>query len=134
MDIQIHPIIVHFPIVLLIIGVITLWISYWKSDFFERVALYSLISGFLGLVAAVISGNLSINYAESQFSPNPELLSNHQMFGILTTICFAVTLIILLIRKKKKTTLGGFTLFVFSLLGLILLFISGHYGGQIVYS
>lgn len=133
MSIQFHPIIVHFPIVILIIGVISLWISFWKVDFFERLANYSLIGGFLGLIAAVISGNASVDYAKNHFNPAAELINSHQMVGMLTMIVFALTLILQFIRRKRKSTLWTVLVFVFSLGGLILLTIAGHYGGQIVY-
>lgn len=128
-----HPFIVHFPIVLLIIGVISLWISFWKVEFFERLANYALIGGWLGLVAAVLSGNASVEFALQQFNPAASLIDNHQRLGTLTMIVFLLTLIVQGVRRKHKSEIWKALVFVLSLGGLILLIIVGKFGGEIVY-
>lgn len=133
MSMPLHPLIVHFPIVLLIVGVISLWISFWKADFFGRLANYALIGGWIGAAAAVISGNMSVDYAMEQFNPPEQLVSSHQSLGTLTTIVFLLTLIVQWIRTKRDTTIWKALVFALSLAGLILLILVGNYGGEIVY-
>lgn len=132
---QLHPMIIHFPIVLLLVGVISLWISFWGSDFYRRLANYSLVGGFVFLIAAVISGFNSVDYAVKTFTNVSETITKHQMFGIVTLIIFALTLLIQYssIKKKNPSTFLRGILFVLSFTGLVMLIMTGHFGGQLVY-
>lgn len=132
---QLHPMIIHFPIVLLLVGVISLWISFWGSDFYRRLANYSLVGGFIFLIAAVISGFNSVDYAVKTFPNVSETITKHQMFGIFTLIIFALTLLVQYgsIKKKNSSTFLRGILFILSFTGLVMLIMTGHFGGQLIY-
>ena len=56
---HLHPMIVHFPIALLIVGFLADAVGLiFKKDFFTKAGFYLLILGTLGVVAAYLSGNL----------------------------------------------------------------------------
>jgi uncharacterized membrane protein len=56
---HIHPMIVHFPIALIIVGFLADLIGILlKKEFFSRTGFYLLILGTLGAVTAYITGNL----------------------------------------------------------------------------
>jgi uncharacterized membrane protein len=58
--VHIHPMIVHFPIALLIVGflfdILSLFI---KKEFYSNAGFYLLILGTLGIIAAYFTGNLA---------------------------------------------------------------------------
>ncbi len=57
---HIHPMIVHFPIALLIVGFLFDLIgTFVKKDFYSKAGFYLLILGTLGVVAAYFSGDLA---------------------------------------------------------------------------
>ncbi|MGR7911419.1 DUF2231 domain-containing protein [Lysinibacillus capsici] len=133
MSSPLHPMVIHFPIVMLILGIITLWISFWKPDFYGRISDYLLIGGTVLLIPAVASGLASVEYAKTHFSPSQELLQQHQMLGFVTLLIFVLTIIVLWIQKKRSTKALKGILMVLSLIGVILLIFTGKFGGQIVY-
>ena len=55
---HLHPMIVHFPIALLIVGFLADAIGlFTKREFFTKAGFYLLILGTLGVVAAYLTGN-----------------------------------------------------------------------------
>ncbi|MGO4272050.1 DUF2231 domain-containing protein [Paenibacillus sp. TAF58] len=133
MQLQLHPMIVHFPIVMLILGVITLWISIWKPNGFEKLANFLLIGGFITLIFAFFSGNASMQYAKQHLRASHTAIDTHQKFAFLTIIVFSLTLLVQYIRKKSSKSIFTGLVLILSLAGLVLLTIAGHYGGKLVY-
>ena len=134
MSIQIHPIIVHFPIVMLIFGVISLWISMWKPDFFHKLANYMLIGGFIAGVLSIVSGNASVKSALVHFQTSQEMISLHQRFGFLTLVTLIILLVLKFIHGKRPNRFLAILTLLCSVAVLIMVTLAGHYGGQIVYS
>ena len=57
---HIHPMIVHFPIALLIVGFLADAAGiFLKKEFFSKAGFYLLIFGTLGVAAAYLSGNIA---------------------------------------------------------------------------
>jgi uncharacterized membrane protein len=134
MSIQIHPMIVHFPIVMLIFGVISLWISMWKPDFFHKLANYLLTGGFIAVVLSIVSGNDGVKSALVNFQTTQEMISLHQRFGFLTLITLIILLVLRFIHRKRPNYFLSILILLCSGAVLILVTLAGHYGGQIVYS
>ena len=129
-----HPMIVHFPLALLLLGFLAEVISvfYKKDACLPRMGFYLLLTGSLGAIAAVLTGLL--------FTPDftgeaGKLKATHKMFGLITTGLALVTSLfyIYIIRKGKvspelqKIALALYTLTAMSVA------VTGFFGGNLVY-
>ena len=132
---HVHPMIVHFPIALLIVGFLTDLASLFiKQEFFKQTGFYLLILGALGTVAALLSGEqagsgLAGQGVLGQAIEQHEEAAELALWLVLITALFRIALVLL----KKYTG-------VFKIVALVLFFLSvgaiartGYYGGKLVY-
>lgn len=136
MPINVHPLLVHFPIALLftysVFEIIPLKqiqdLPYW---FYIKAIL--LISGFISILPTLFAGLI----IEEQFESLESLVELHSTFGEITATVYgilAVIYIYLWIRKAQgKLFFPPFIVGILSAIGLILLLITGALGGTIVY-
>jgi uncharacterized membrane protein len=159
--VELHPIIVHFPIALLIVGVLLDFLALLlRRAHLVAAASWSLGFGSLGLLAAELSGQLIEGHVNRALAGN--LLEMHKTFALMTVITF-ITLFVLRIlwlspyilsflspampvaaraRKYIHTSLPilgqnsrlliGIYLLL-SVAGIVLLAITGYLGGSMVY-
>lgn len=130
-----HPLLVHFPIALLILGTVTQIIAViWKKDFFDKAALYLLAVGFLSGIVAYLSGEGAITFASTHWgNAYQSIVRTHQIYAALTMLLFGAALgFRVLLHFIKKGILMPLVL-VFCIIGSITLAMTGHYGGQMVY-
>lgn len=129
-----HPMIVHFPIALLITGFL-----FASLDLFikkcsctpcvAKISFWLLGLGAISALAAVLSGALFTTMQSSPFFPD------HQMMAFTTAIVACLTALIYayyIYKAPKNKTLRvvGYLAYVVT---AILVSITGHYGGLIVY-
>ncbi len=132
---HVHPMIVHFPIALLIVGFLTdLASMFMKQDFFKQTGFYLLILGALGTVATLLSGEqagsgLAGQGVLGQAIERHEAAAELALWLVSITALFRIALVLL----KKYTG-------VFQIAALVLFFLSvgaiartGYYGGKLVY-
>jgi uncharacterized membrane protein len=130
-----HPMVVHFPIALIIVGFIAEIISLFiKKDFFSTSAFYLLILGTLGVLAAYITGN-SAGEGITEAGALSRALETHESAAELSLwiiiIAAAVRVALVLLKKYKGIfKIVGVTLFFIAVISIIR---TGHYGGQLVY-
>ncbi len=129
-----HPLIVHFPVALLITGFVFdfVYLFYKKEHCLSKAGLYLLVLGTLGAFAGYFTGEF--------FTPEfkgaaGELKENHELFAKITMfvmLAASALRIYLLIKKKEQSPLKWL---VFSLVfvGTISVGITGYLGGKIVY-
>lgn len=131
----IHPMIVHFPIALLIVGFLSDLLGLIiKKDFFSRTGYYLLILGTVGVVAAYLSGS-SAGEGITEAGTLKQALETHENAGELTLwiMVFAALFRIALVFTKNYKG-------VFQLIGLLIFFVgvlsiarTGYYGGELVF-
>ncbi len=110
-----------------------MWISIWKPVFYKKLANYLLIGGFISLVFSLISGLSGVDYAIQHLNASREIINIHQRFAFFSILSFALVLVLLFFQRRKTTVfLTGIVLFL-SVISVVLLTITGHYGGQLVY-
>jgi uncharacterized membrane protein len=162
---ELHPIIVHFPIALLITSVALDVIALITR---RRHLLYGatwvLAFGVAGALAAGLTGSLSEHNAHIAAASVSQILAMHQALGFATGIVFASLLALRLLwlspeiltalslryavaqragiwlkgalpgleRRQLSPVLVG-AYMVGSLIGVILLALTGYYGGSLVY-
>jgi uncharacterized membrane protein len=162
---ELHPIIVHFPIALLITSVVLDVIALITR---HRHLLYGatwvLAFGVAGALAAGLTGSLSEHSAQIAAASVSQILAMHQTLGFATGFVFASLLALRLLwllpdmlaaltpryavaqrvgnwlkdalpglerRQLPPLLVGAYMLG--SLIGVILLALTGYYGGSLVY-
>lgn len=132
---HLHPMIVHFPIALLIIGFLfDLTGSIFKREFFSKTSFYLLILGTLGVIAAYISGNLA-GEGITEVGSLKQALETHEGAAELTLwimVIASVVRISSVVIKKYTKILRWVALTVF-FIGVLSVARTGYYGGQLVY-
>jgi len=131
---HIHPMLVHFPIALLIAGffsdVLGLFV---KKEFFTRAGFYLLILGTLGAIAAVITGHMAGDGIEAGWLK--QAVEVHEDAGTLTLWLALITSafrIILVWFEKYRGALKAVALVLF-LATVLSVARTGYYGGELVY-
>lgn len=134
---NIHPLMVHFPIVLLILAVLLhlTALIVWKLPWLRTITLSVSIFGVLTLILTYLSGRQA---ADSVLLPTVAIntLSKHADLALWTLIYFGVLTILHLgirlfkIHNRKSLSI---VLFGLGLLGLILIVKTADLGGQLVY-
>ncbi len=131
----IHPMIVHFPIALLIVGFVSdLAGLILKKDFFSRTGFYLLILGAIGVVAAYLTGNAAGD-GLTEAGTLKQALETHEDAAELTLwIISAAALfrIVLVFLKKYVGVFKWISLIVF-LAGVLSIARTGFYGGELVF-
>lgn len=140
---DLHPLIVHFPIALLITGFAFATVELFfkkeckcKNGFtvepliIQKTAYFLLVLGTLSAVVAVLSGFIFTGNMEGELG---KLRTTHFTMAIITT-CISVLASIaytfyVFRNQNKKARIIGYVLY---LICAILIGITGHFGGQIV--
>ena len=132
---HLHPMIVHFPIALLIVGFLFDLLSLiLKKEFFGRAGFYLLILGTVGVIAAYLSGN----YAGDGITETGTLkqaLETHEDAALLSLWLMVGTALvrIALVSLKKYKGVFRWAAFVLFLLGVLSIARTGYYGGELVF-
>lgn len=147
-----HPLIVHFPIVLLIIhaSAALLWVIR-KKDLFLTLSLIFIIAGVLTGVTAVLTGNLSaqetIKIMEGREKSATdkeikEVIEEHEdaatlllWFYSVLGAAYLITWIKKVLRKDDSAVTGlrMWFLVLLSAAGILMLIYTGWHGGELVY-
>jgi uncharacterized membrane protein len=132
---HLHPMVVHFPIALIVVGFFSDLIGVLlKRDFFLRAGLYLLLLGTAGVVAAYFSGDfagegLAEGGALKQALETHESAATFSLWVMVATVLVRITLL----ATKKFTGVLRWIPISFFLLGVLSIARTGFYGGQLVY-
>lgn len=134
---NIHPLIIHFPIVLLLLAVLLhlTALIIWTLPWLRTITLSVFILGFLTLILTYLSGRQA---ADSVSIPTVAIntLSKHADLALWTLIYFGVFTVLhlgikfLKVYGRKSISI---VLFVLGSLGLVLIVRTADLGGQLVY-
>lgn len=124
---------VHFPIALLFTSVLFDAAGAWlKRDSFREGALWLLVLGLLGGVAAAIAGDWAEEAAEKAGIAE-SMIETHETLAFVTLGIFGALLLGRLIRQNRFTRKTLVPYFLIATIGLGTLSATGHYGGDLVY-
>ncbi|BEH00320.1 DUF2231 domain-containing protein [Bacteroides sedimenti] len=130
-----HPMLVHFPIALVMFGfIIELASLFIKKELcLPKLSLYLLIAGTLATVVTWLSGELFT----SEMSGTAGLIKeSHELFAFITMCLLIITSVIrlmLALGKKENGTLKWIS-FVLYGIAAIAVSITGFFGGTLVYN
>ncbi|MFZ4398692.1 MAG: DUF2231 domain-containing protein [Bacteroidales bacterium] len=132
---HIHPLIVHFPIALVIIGFITEIASFIfkKEEWISKAGFYLLIIGTLSALAALLTGSL---FTDEMKGIAGDVQETHENFAWVSigVLLFVSILRFYILRLNKKNTVLNRLAFALYGLAAILVGITGFYGGTLVYN
>jgi uncharacterized membrane protein len=129
-----HPMLIPFPIALwtfsFVADVIYLWrdnpTSAWRS-----IAYYTLLAGCIGAVAAAVPG--IVDYFSIKDRKVSNIAAWHARINILALLIFAASFY-LRTGSGSRMVSGSWTIpAVLSLIGVLLIGVSGWLGGELVY-
>ena len=128
-----HPVVVHFPIALLIAAAVAELLNRLLDlEWLGGAARFSVLAGAVGAVVATPLGWLDAAFA-SYSGGLAQTLELHRWLGTATAVCSVVTAV--LCEMSERSTSFKYrrwyltTLFV----GAILVGVTGHFGGTLVY-
>lgn len=143
---NLHPMVVHFPIALLLVGFLFASLSIFckkcnkmecstdstKPSCIQKTAYWLLALGALSAAAAVTTGFLFTN--TPSVGPLVQLHNTHIMFAVSTMVVALIAAGIYtyyIYKAHTKQVLAiGYTLYVIC---AVLVAITGHFGGEMVY-
>lgn len=130
----IHPMVVHFTIAINLLAAFVGLVGIFrkKDPFFERAFFWTLILSVLFTLAAGVTGVISESYVNVPATVSP-MLQDHQHLGLLTGIALVIATMVQWFARRRKPQVSGLALVV-SILAAILVSITGHLGGTMVYS
>jgi len=132
---HLHPLIVHFPIALLIAGFVadTAYLLYKKEVCLSKVGFYLMLAGTLGAVAAVLSGNF---FTEDMTGSVEVIRERHETFANITMYLMIVAgiLRIFLFIKGKSESKAALGVYILYLIGVLLVGYTGMLGGTMVFN
>jgi len=129
----IHPMLIPFPIALWIFSLIADLVYLWRGNpvWRDYVAFYALLAGIIGAAAAAVPG--IIDWLSIRNSEVKRIADWHARLNVIALIVF-------LIDFYLRTTSGARWIgpsltipLVLSVLGIVLITISGWLGGEMVY-
>jgi uncharacterized membrane protein len=127
-----HPMVVHFPIVLLL-GATLLIALLVAGKPVEKLTLWVLGTGVVTAWAALYTGNLAEEHAEEAWHVPERVLENHERGGQITLVLFLLAFILLWVwRRQGQRALLAVAAAV-AVAGSAALVYTGHEGGEIVY-
>lgn len=130
-----HPMLVHFPIALLIVGFIfdIIGIFFKKEKCLSKTGLYLMILGTVGSIAAYLTGEY---FTKELIGIAGELKEKHEIFAKITmfTMLIVTTLRIWIIVLKKTNNLWQWIILFLYFLGTIAVGYTGFLGGKLVYN
>jgi uncharacterized membrane protein len=132
---HLHPLIVHFPIALLIVGFVadTVYLLYKKEVCLSKAGFYLMLAGTLGAVAAVLSGNF---FTEDMTGSVEVIRERHETLANITMyVMIAASIMrIYLVQKSKAESKAALGVYILYLIGVISVGYTGMLGGTMVFN
>lgn len=129
----IHPMLIPFPFALWSFSLVADLIYLWRGNLIWRdwIAFYTLAAGIIGAILAAVPG--VIDYFSIKDPKVSRIAAWHARLNVLALLVFAASFY-LRTNNGSQMVNGSFTVPVMlSVLGVILISISGYLGGEMVY-
>jgi uncharacterized membrane protein len=131
----IHPILVHFPIALVIIGFLadTVFIFYRKEVCLSKTGMYLLFVGTLAAIVTWLSGFL---FTSGMSGSAGEMRETHEIFATITLTLLVITSLtrMVMVARKAEATHLRWVVYALYCLAAVSVGITGFFGGNLVYN
>jgi len=129
----IHPMVVHFPIALLITSVVFDFLATrWRHKSFQDAGFYTLVAGLLGAAVAVLTGAMAEEVVEDKGIPE-SVLEIHEALGYAAFLFFIGLLALRLLMRWKLIREIPALYLAMGVAGIMILSAAGYFGGSLVY-
>lgn len=130
-----HPLIVHFPVALLLLGTLVEIASLKFRKELNNAGTLLLIAGVISGIAAYMTGDGGERFAEMHFGEVEGMIHQHESMALTSMLLFGAAAAIKLFTHFKDTFRQQLLIVVIilSIIGSGFLAYTGHLGGQIVY-
>lgn len=132
---HIHPMLVHFPIALVMLGFIAEWASFYfkKETYLSTLGFYLLIAGTATALFALLSG---VIFTAEMSGKSDEVKQTHEMFAWITLSILVAASALRIYLKLKNSENTNWKWLAFALFGMaaISVSITGFLGGTLVYN
>jgi len=138
---EIHPMLVHFPIVLWItseaiaIVVLARGGDMGARNHWPMVGTYALVAGLLFAFAAALFGDIALDHAVAAGFPSGPL-ETHETAATITILLFSLHAILRLLaiwRRYPLSGMRGWVAEIPGLVGIVALIVTAYLGGELVY-
>ncbi|HYY58919.1 MAG TPA: DUF2231 domain-containing protein [Pyrinomonadaceae bacterium] len=129
----IHPMLIPFPIALWVFSLIADVVYLWRGNPVWRdwIAFYALLAGIIGAVAAAVFG--IIDWLAIKDREVKRVADWHARLNVIALLIFAASFYLRTANGSRMVS-GSYTFpFVLSVVGVILISISGYLGGELVF-
>ena len=129
----VHPMIIPFPIALWVFSLVADVIYLWRGNLVwkDYIAFYTLLAGILGAAVAAVPG--LIDWMSLTDKAIVKIANWHARLNVIALLVFAGSFYL---RTKSGSSMvsGNFIIpLALSVLGVILISISGYLGGELVF-
>lgn len=129
----VHPLIVHFPIALLLVAVVLdLLALALKRPSLHRVALWNLCLGTIGAGVAVLTGREAAEVAKHSFQIW-KVMEQHQRFGFATLILATLASALRLVTRDRLTPPLRAVSLILMIAMAVTLSLGARLGGRLVH-
>jgi len=125
----IHPMLVVFPIGLWIFSLVCdlIGTSIATTGIWFTVALYTMIGGLIGALAAAVPGLIDLLFYQGGAPPVKKLALTHMTTNLTAVVLYAVNIWLRMSGQSMKVPI------VLSIIGVCMIAVSGWLGGQMVH-
>jgi uncharacterized membrane protein len=132
--VNIHPILAHFPFVLLFVAVAA---EIWGMLVNPAASRFSRVVVMIACAASALtylSGYVGLEYANQSFEVPKDAISHHQLMGKLYLLSLVPTALFALLQidNEARFVVNAGRLFLF--LSFALVVVTSFYGGELVFS
>ena len=138
---NLHPLVIHFPIVLLMTYALLEIVGIFSKDSsISGFAYIILIVAVLSSVAALVTGNQAAHISESLYSGNfnipKQVIEQHQLFATITVWFYVLVFLFrtYLVVKKKFIGRMRYIFIIFAIVGVYFIVVTGNLGGKLVFN
>jgi uncharacterized membrane protein len=126
----IHPMLVVFPIALWVFSLICdlIGMTLGTTGAWFTVALYTMVGGLIGALAAAVPGLIDLLYYEGGAPPVKKIALTHMTINLTVVVLYAVN-----IWLRTSGQEGMKWPIVLSIIGVCMIAVSGWLGGQMVH-
>ena len=132
---HLHPLLVHFPIALVIIGFLAelAFLFFKKEMSLSKMGYYLLIVGTLTAIAAWLTGSF---FTTEMDGAAGKIKETHELFATIALVLLLATSVLrtaLLILKNENSVLKALSFLLYAL-AAVSVSITGYLGGSLVYN